>query len=571
MLSLFVQSSLSITKIHLMPSLLFLLVSLMEIDRSISSIPPSQQPFNPKNIQRFVSNRCNGLMHNAFSNDEVRSATAEDSWSISEARDKNPASITLPKEKQYSKGFGTWIYEGQLVNPFTGEHICEVEGIELTRHLSDIENSPLKRKSHPAQFQRMLDRLDDLQVRNMLAKNIPSRDGASVEQNKADEWDYASTFLSRKLFCYRDPRSRLQLLSKFQRTPGVGKTRQLTTNEAVALYDTATTYIVRNEGKEMVVVTEFPNRKCVVAQAQGRPVFQTEEREKTIAERSASLNSFEFTTYGTLKSGKGTDKKNKVVTLPPLHHPEKHENLPTTSKQVKPSRTTWVQFGPDSRDLQNERYGARESYSCYNMDPFKSSTEGTSKAANSNYHSSSNPFSSSFSKVKQAFSNLQMQLGFGEHQTKRKKTKCSSSPTVKYTRYGECPPWYGPNQMCALELVGRRVESLRDAPPLVASIASHAVPGFAAVRGPIPLSEKVLCKLTRTGVSLRDPNAEKALRWFRQNKLKFDEEYVPFGMPGLRSNTLLAKFREPVARAYDKLRLATTNSIGNSDEESKPN
>eukprot|EP01083_Nonionella_stella_P134888 410327_1 len=40
--------------------------------------------------------------------------------------------------------------------------------------------------------------------------------------------------------------------------------------------------------------------------------------------------------------------------------------------------------------------------------------------------------------------------------------------------------------MCALELWGRKVESVADAPPLAATLAATRIPGFLSVHTPIP-------------------------------------------------------------------------------------
>jgi hypothetical protein len=77
----------------------------------------------------------------------------------------------------------------------------------------------------------------------------------------------------------------------------------------------------------------------------------------------------------------------------------------------------------------------------------------------------------------------------------------SEACSVRYTRYGECPPWYGVGKMCTLELVGHRVPSVRDAPPLAASLAAERVPGFLSVNTPLQSQD--------------DETAAQAVQWFR--------------------------------------------------------
>jgi hypothetical protein len=54
--------------------------------------------------------------------------------------------------------------------------------------------------------------------------------------------------------------------------------------------------------------------------------------------------------------------------------------------------------------------------------------------------------------------------------------------TVKYTRYGEAPPWYAPGRMCTLELHGRRladnVSTSQELTPLLSWAASNCKPSF---------------------------------------------------------------------------------------------
>lgn len=52
-------------------------------------------------------------------------------------------------------------------------------------------------------------------------------------------------------------------------------------------------------------------------------------------------------------------------------------------------------------------------------------------------------------------------------QTNPVKEEMQTPCTVKYTRYGEAPPWYAPGRMCTLELYGKRViyPTTNDDPP----------------------------------------------------------------------------------------------------------
>jgi hypothetical protein len=119
--------------------------------------------------------------------------------------------------------------------------------------------------------------------------------------------------------------------------------------------------------------------------------------------------------------------------------------------------------------------------------------------------------------------------------------------SMKYTRYGEGPPWYGASgKYCMLELQGRKVASVEEAPPLAASIAAERVPGFLSVNTPI----------------LSDSSAQRAMEWFRQGHLQLSEENIenqeqeiPNGGLGTR---LAFQVKKTSAHVWKKVRAAST-------------
>jgi hypothetical protein len=82
----------------------------------------------------------------------------------------------------------------------------------------------------------------------------------------------------------------------------------------------------------------------------------------------------------------------------------------------------------------------------------------------------------------------------------KERTDALSHCSVRYTRYGEGPPWYGPGRLCTLELSGKRVTDLSQVPQLAASIAAQRIPGFMSVHSP---------------VAEQDTTAARAVDWFR--------------------------------------------------------
>ena len=121
--------------------------------------------------------------------------------------------------------------------------------------------------------------------------------------------------------------------------------------------------------------------------------------------------------------------------------------------------------------------------------------------------------------------------------------------SMKYTRYGEGPPWYGTSgKYCMLELQGRKVASVEEAPPLAASIAAERVPGFLSVNAPI----------------LSDSSAQRAMEWFRQGHLQLlsEEENIENRqqeIPNERGLGRLAfQVKKTSAHVLKKVRAAST-------------
>ena len=311
-------------------------------------------------------------------------------------------------------GSAVWVYEGALYDPLDGRKIANVEGLELVRQLAETHEIALSK---------------------LKARQI--------------QGDYATTVLTRRLFLYQSPQEPRRLLSSIRLRPNA-PLRKIPTNQAVASYDTATTYVSRNKGRDLVLHTEWPNGKCLWGTATSPP-------------EQVSSNSMDFTVYA----------KPSSKDLPDLSTHDNDENVETV---VAPKRSQLVQFGASQQAAEQHKFGARETYS-YTME-----------------NTSQNWFSQRFGK--------------------NKDTACR----VRYTRYGEGPPWYGPNKYCMLELQGRRVQSVDDAPPLAAGFAAERLPGFLAVHTPIEI----------------DAAAERAVDWFRRGNLAMldndeEQEQVPQG------------------------------------------
>lgn len=516
--------------------------SLKKVESSVFSSPAS--PFNSDRIKIFISSRCSNPLDN-----------------------RKKSSI--------------WVYEGFLIDPFNGRRIAEVEGLESVRYLTD--NYPLPKKgvvenmetkgnsdtiSPDATPKRKKKRLSNLLVAKVLFP--PSQNPSQKEDNKNEppSWDHATTVLSRKLFCYRDPQDRRKLLSSIRIRPGVGKVRKLKLEESVALYDTATTFISRDNGNEMSVHTEWSDGRTILANSdkgldKSDWRIKTEGKEPFMSDLISPVsnnndnNNFEYSVYA--KGQKNTKSKSSMdkyiqKLIPTKRQVLYRQNLKNKSGEksgintihdintISPARTKFIQFGREDKDTENNKYGVRETYS-YSWDSIENSSRLLRPLVSLTENSplfvqrACSQISKTLNKA-ESFVSEKMTF-FKKNEADNVETSVSSGSecSVRYTRYGECPPWYGPGRMCTLELVGRKVPSFSHAPPLAASIAAEKVPGFTTVNHPI-------CPLSLTSDSLvgkgkygfskskkmeQDPNkreiyeklydraAKKAVKWFRKD------------------------------------------------------
>jgi len=362
---------------------------------------------------------------------------------------------------------------------------------------------------------RGLRRLGDLGIRSLLTK-----------ESGSGGWDYAGTVLSRKLFCYRDcardasPSSssssrnkQSNLLTEYRIHP-TSPRRKLQTKESIVAYDTATTYVSRLGGEEMVMVTEWPDGRWI------QSVVGSGGMKMRMDEAGGDMNKDDGDVEGTgMKRKKGRKQEQppppasfeftSFAKQSPIHQklsfPKPLIKPPTTSNNgkkvnndglvISPPRSKLIQFGKDD-DAERRRYGARETYS-YTIGP--PSPSPTTASTSVKRWQASNPLPN----MNRAMRNVAFTIGerfryypLGEpplpppssksfYQSETEPTNgYSKSCSVRYTRYGEAPPWYGPGRMCTLELWGKRIHSIEDAPPVVKELVvgeETRVPGFWSV------------------------------------------------------------------------------------------
>ena len=322
-----------------------------------------------------------------------------------------------------------WTYEGTLSDPTTGKVIADVEGLEMIKRLPVVQRSQLMNDNE----QSILD--------NLYAKCI-----LSSKNNAIPQWDTAMTILSRRLFCYRrrnsisttcpEPETHTSpsnsLLTSLRLRPD-GPLRNLSPSESMAIYDSAVTYISRNNGREMVILSERggcggnPEDVCNI-ELKKQFVMGKAQINTTIKKSPHSL--FDFSILARL----GNERD--APTLLPLISSEQLDSVDVT---ISPPRSRFLQFGKGDGNANSldRKYGsARESYSFEFNNDFASPNDPSS--ANDIFHRIVNKFSLLRPRAKLFVP----------------KTRC----TVLYTRYGEAPPWYAPGRSCTLELRGKLID-----------------------------------------------------------------------------------------------------------------
>jgi hypothetical protein len=349
------------------------------------------------------------------------------------------------------KGVAIWVYEGALFDPLQGRRIASVEGLELVHCLTDVGES-----TDPDNKKRFSQKCGDLEVGPLVAHENATFDRASV-------------IMSRKLFCYRSPDNPRQLLNSIRLRPNA-PLRKIPTKQAVAVYDTATTFIAR--GQELIAHTEWPDRQSIWGIATRNILKNNDDSNSKPAD--TSTKSFDFTIYARQKSAKKKQEQLFDLTKPPRDPGSKD-----TAAVASPQRAKLIEFGTSSSGGK-DKFGARESYA-YTIQPMVARSSPSS-------------------------GNIFQKLGLQQKQQEQP-PETPISCQVRYSRYGEGPPFFGPGRICSLELQGRRVQSLDDIPPLTKSLIAERM-------SPQLFLAPVIGGDSETTTTNDDGNGSK-IRWFR--------------------------------------------------------
>jgi hypothetical protein len=303
----------------------------------------------------------------------------------------------------------------------TGKVIADVEGLELIKRLPVVERFQLTDNSEQSI-------LDNLHAKKLLC-------------SQDSQWDAAVTILSRRLFCYRrrnmskiysspDTESSPcnSLLTSLRLRPD-GPLRHLSPSESMAIYDSALTYISRNKGREMVIISERGGCGGNQDDVEIKNQFVIGHAEINSSNKKSPSSIFEFS----ILARRGSERDGP--TQLPLITSEEVESVDAT---ISPPRSRFLQFGKGdgSGNSLARKYGSvRETYSYSFNNDIESAGDASS---NSGW-----------------FVRIVNQIG--NRRPRATPPESIKQSTVLYTRFGEAPPWYAPGRSCTLELRGERI------------------------------------------------------------------------------------------------------------------
>ena len=311
------------------------------------------------------------------------------------------------------EGHAIWMYEGSLSDPLTGQRIARVEGVEIVR---------------------LWGRTEPQQDPTMHQSRCQSLSAAVAEIPRAES---AATIVSRRLFCYRplEEENGQGLLREIRLRP-TSPVRKIPLDQAVTVYDSATTFLEPHEKKPFWYAH---------TQGKGHALWTKAFLDEETSDREVALS-----IYGRPQTPLQQER------LKPDW--DKDASSDTTNEASQPARSAVIQFGA-SPDQEKSKYGARETYH-YTL-PDKAEPEGHTP-------------------LSRAAQRRRKQL---ETVDSRGRSVAQRECRVRYTRYGEGPVWYGPGRLCTLELHGRRVEQQKARMP--SKLVAEALPTFWSSPSPV--------------------------------------------------------------------------------------
>jgi hypothetical protein len=448
----------AIAWIHLFPWLLL----------SFALAGPSGSSSSPLTPPLTLSHWIRRVKFGSFSDETVSTSTKSTTTTASSL---SASSVSAT----YSPFITVWAYRGALYDLLNGQHIANVQGVELLRPLAhyDSSSSTLLSSNQQQRQQDFLSKCGDLQVAKTMREYWNSCNNETCNSSQDDAVD-VTTAWSRKFFCYQAPNndnegekattttssstcvasslssSSSRLLDSIRLRPTAPR-RKVPPSQAMACYDTIVSYLSPSskrrhddgtlESSLVLLHTEFPNRQTVhgVAQAQqSQPnaldlnIYTRPSAAAASSNKRKQQQALHLPTLLLSSSSSSNNNNSNSSTIPAS------SSSSSTTNPPRIRRSSLIQFGASSQTTLN-RYGARETYS-YQIQPLSSDGSSLPKSKSTSSGWFQNRFAAATAKRKSSARTT------------------TTTATVRYTRQGEGPPWYGPHRLCTLELQGQRLD-----------------------------------------------------------------------------------------------------------------
>mmetsp|Transcript_22060 Transcript_22060/g.48915 ORF Transcript_22060/g.48915 Transcript_22060/m.48915 type:complete len:548 (-) Transcript_22060:342-1985(-) len=329
-----------------------------------------------------------------------------------------------------------WLYEGALYDPLDGRQVAKVQGLELVRPLDDTTNLAID----------------------------------SLLKHPNATYEDAKTVWSQKIFCYtkppqagggtsddNPPPTQETILNSVRVRPQSPR-KEVPLDQAVAVYETATTFISRKcrshneienidgDDDEILVHSEFPNGQTMWGEASD---FQ---------QQVDDTRSIDFTVFAKLRNRHSRLYAPDLIRDDDDFEKPKQKSSKSGDVVISPKRAALVQFGSSSGTMETKhKFGARETYSYRNIPLAPDQTRN---------HDASKGLAGWFPWLLRRNSPRRASNDGSP-------TKTKTGASLYYTRYGEGPPFYAPGRMCMLELRGRPIGSLGEATSLLRGLLLH--------------------------------------------------------------------------------------------------
>lgn len=452
-----------------------------------------------------------------------------------------------------------WSYEGSLYDPLDGRKLAHVHGLEQVYCVSDCSNdqdndfddddAKSNRKNSTSVTAAstpstpvMITKTKKSSSRTLQQPRPYSFQMDSVLNHPNATYDDAVTLVSQKVFCYTNINNQSQILKEIRVRPYArSPKKRIPLNQAVALYETATTYVTRNKKKrtknlqqpknqqqkslprstspvlhktqgnsqelEWLVHTEFPNGDCFWSTAStslpsssndlvGKSDYGKRGNRRNKDKDKMSTASMEWTLFTKRRSrhsrlflpdltrkpkptyinSNSSTKKNGTGQGPDAKggHGEEEEE---EEASIAPKRAALIQFGMSRLESKN-KFGARETYAWSGLPYSTVLSSETSKNRLLSLPSLAFWKRKSNDEESKNVRNRGTDNSTSRSKRRNNEKNAFGNASLRYTRYGEGPPFYAPGRMCMLELHAKKIDTLDQASSVIVNVLKDHVHGW---------------------------------------------------------------------------------------------